>query len=130
MWPKWTQQEAFKHLAPAPYMQPIVSLLHRRPQGQSQWSAHHANAARQVVAGGAVTQVVLHQWGWGANPACKACGQAVGTAAHRFHLYPARQHARWAMASQTWQHVAEVVCAEGGPATLWTRDLAATSAAS
>eukprot|EP00973_Karenia_brevis_P051996 7221829-Karenia_brevis.AAC.1 len=54
----------------------------------------------------------------------------MGTEAHRFHLCPARQHIRWGMPDRTWQHVAEVACAEGGPSQLlWTRGLVANPAA-
>ena len=84
IWARWTQQDAYRHLAPAPHLQPVVSLLQGRRKG---WTAHHANAARQVVVSGAVTQQTLHQWGMADSPFCRACGLRVGDAAHA-HILP------------------------------------------
>eukprot|EP00973_Karenia_brevis_P086510 11997557-Karenia_brevis.AAC.1 len=113
LWAEWTQRDEYRPLAPAPFLQPALSLVSARRNG---WSVQHASAARQAITHGAVTQQVLHGWGWTDDPRCQACLQAIGDASHRYHLCPERRLHRWCMTDTRWQHVAQVAVEGRDPA--------------
>ena len=80
--------------------------------------------ARALVTRGAVTQSVLHEWGWAASPTCQECRTEDGTPQHRYHSCEASRSTRWGSEHRTWQHQADDDCKKGEKVLLWTRGLA------
>jgi len=112
MWSKWTERPENAHLAPAPYMQPLVQLVNKK--STSDWTAQQASALRHVVCSGPVTQTRLAEWYphmvQGEN--CQLCGTDYGTPMHRYHLCPCTRQWRRENLPKEWQHVAETSCQE------------------
>lgn len=85
------------------------------------WSARHLGVARQLVVSGAWTQDRLYAIGRASTPQCLACGEATGTAHHRYHVCSALHGYRMTAPPELreWQHVAET----HPQSLLWSRAL-------
>jgi ribonuclease HI len=118
-WLKWTSDPRYSSLAPAPLIRPIQNWLRKR--GTTKMDQ---GVARALVTRGAVTQSVLHEWGWAASPTCQECRTEDGTPQHRYHSCEASRSTRWGSEHRAWQHQADDDCKKGEKVLLWTRGLA------